>query len=223
MNIPGVCFAGIGSSLPPTERVTNLWGPRPPRRGRSADNNDTAVATRDAASLSERQLRPAKSGALSASAASRWRQRRAAVLRRKRSGRCQDVQPPLVPSADAQLTEPPGPLPSHRSPPPGGGAPPAATSAAVAGCLEPPAASNRPSVPAAVVVLRFGGSGGGADRGRFNGRPSAAEKAGAPVVHSVGATAGVEGGASGTPKVRSTAVLCVWRGSEHKRPRIYQS
>jgi len=145
------------------------------------------------------------------------------VLRRKRSGRCQDVQPPLVPSADAQLPEPPGPLPSHRSPPPGGGAPPAATSAAVAGCLEPPASSNRPSVPAAVVVLRFGGSGGGADRGRFNGRPSAAEKAGAPVVHSVGATAGVEGGASGTPKVRSTAVLCVWRGSEHKGPRIYQS
>jgi len=45
--IHGVCFAGIGSSLPPTERVTKKWGPRPSRRGRSADDSDADVATRD--------------------------------------------------------------------------------------------------------------------------------------------------------------------------------
>ena len=96
--------------------------------------------------------------------------------------------------ADAQLPEPPGPLPSHRSPPSRGGAPPAATSAAVAGCRGPPAASHRPPLPAAAVVLRVGGGSGGADGRRSDGRPSAAEKAGTPVVYSLGATADSEGG-----------------------------
>jgi len=93
-------------------------------------------------------------------------------------------------------------LPSHRSPPSGGGAPPAATSAAVAGCRGPPAASHRPPLPAAAVVLRVGGGSGGADGRRSDGRPSAAEKAGAPVVHSVGATAGAEGGSGRHAKSR---------------------
>jgi len=200
--IHGVCFAGIGSSLPPTERDTNQWGPPPPRRGRSADDNDTAVATRHAASLLEQRLGPAEVGALSAAAATRWRRRRAAELRRKRGERCRDVQPPSVTSVDAQPPDPPGPLPSHRSPPSGGGATPSATSAAVAGCRKFPAASHEPPVPAAAVLLRVGGGGGGADRGRSNGRPSAAEEAGAPVVHSVGATAGAEGGGGRRPKSR---------------------
>jgi len=128
-----------------------------------------------------------------ATAASRWRRRRAAALRLKRGERCRDAQPPPVPPADAQLPKPPGSLPWHRCPPSGGGAPAAATSAAVAGCRRPPAASYRPSLPAAAVVLRVGGGGRGADGRRSDGRPSAAEKAGAPVVHSVGATAGAEG------------------------------
>jgi len=93
-NIHGVCFAGIGSSLPPTERVTNKWRLRPSRRGRSADDSDAAVATRHAASLLERRLGPAEAGALSATAASRWRRRRAAALRPKRGECFRDAQPP---------------------------------------------------------------------------------------------------------------------------------
>jgi len=193
LRIHEACFAGIGTSLPPTERITKKWGPRPSRRGRSADDNDAALATRHAASLLERRLGPAEAGALSAAAASRWRRRRAAALRRNLGERCRDAQPPPVPLADAQLLEPPGPLPSHRSPPSVGRAPPAATSAAVAGCRGPTAASHRLPLPAAAVVLRVRDGGGGADGRRSDGRPSAAEKAGAPVVHSVGATAGAEG------------------------------
>jgi len=201
-SIYGVCFAGIGSSLPPTKRVTNKWGPQPSQRGRSADDSDAAVATRHATLLLEQRLGPAEAGALGATAASRWRHRRAAALRPKRGERCRDAQPPPVPLSDAQLPEPPGPLSSHRSPPSGGGVPPAATSAAVAGCREPPAASHQPPLPGAVVMLRVGGGGDGADGRRSDGRPSAAKKAGAPVVHSVGGTAGAEGGGGRRPKGR---------------------
>jgi len=203
-NMHGVCFAGIGSSLPPTESVTNKWGPRPSRRGRSADDSDAADATRHAASLLERRLGPAEAGALSATAASRGRRRRVVALRPKRGERCRDAQPPPVPPAEAQLPKPPGPLPSQRSPPSGGGAPPAATSAAVAGCRGPPVASHRPPLPAAAVVLRVRGGDGGADGRRSDGRPSAAKEAGAPVVHSVGATAGAEGGGGRRAKSRFT-------------------
>ena len=164
------------------------------RRGRR--HAPRCVATRAAAAAGR------GGGFERATAASRWRRRRAAALRPKRGERCRDAQPPPVPPADAQVPEPPGPLPSPLSPPSGGKEPPAATSAAVAGCRGPPAASHRPPLPAAAVVLRVGGGGGGADGRRSDGWPSAAENAGAPVVHSVGATAGAEGGGGRRPKSR---------------------
>jgi len=164
----------------PQHRVTNKWGPRPPWRGRSANENDAAVATRHAASLLERPLGPAEAGDFSAAAASQWRRRRAAALRRKRGGRCRDAPPPPVPPADGQPPEPPDPSPSRRSPPSGGGAPAGATAAAVAWGCRPSAALHRPPLPARVVAHRVGGGSAAADGRLSDGRPSAAGKAGAP-------------------------------------------
>jgi len=52
-----------------TQRVTNKWWPRPPRRGRSAHDDDAAVTTRHAASQLERRLGPGEAGALSVTTA----------------------------------------------------------------------------------------------------------------------------------------------------------
>jgi len=160
-------------------RVTNEWGPRPARRGRSADKNDAAVTTRHAASLLERRLGPAEAGDFSAAAASQWRRRRAAALRRKRVGRCRDAPAPPVPPADGQPPEPPDSSSSRRFPPSGGGAPAGAAAAAVAWGRQPSAAPNRPPLPARVVARRVGGDSAAADGRHSDGRPSAAGNAGA--------------------------------------------
>jgi len=164
----------------PQHRFTDKWGSRPHRRGRSADKNDAAVATRHAASLLERRLGPAEAGDFSAAAASQWRRRRAAALQRKRGGRCRDAPPPPVPPADGQPPEPPDPSPLRRSPSSGWGARAGATAAAVAWGLRPSAAPHRPPLPARVVARRVGGGSAAADDRRSDGRPLAAGKTGAP-------------------------------------------
>jgi len=188
--------------LPPTKRVTNKWGPRQPRRGRSPDEDGAVVAARHAASLLEPRLRPAEAGALSADAASRWRRRRAAALRRKRGGRCRDAPPPPVPPADGRPPEPSDPSPSRRL---AGGRPPAPPPRPSRGAADRRRQTHRPPLPATVVARRVGGSGGGADGRRSDGWPSAAGKAGAPPVHSVGATAGACGGDGRRAKSRPYA------------------
>jgi len=119
----GIDSQNSGSMLPPTKRVSNQEGPRPHWRGRSADENDVAVVTRLATSLSRRRLGPDEEAGLSAATASRWRRRRSTAPRRERCGCCRRAPPPPVPTADAQLPEPPDPLPSHRPSPSGEGSP----------------------------------------------------------------------------------------------------